>query len=57
MVHGVGVNGIDLSSIDYVRLLVDVEEEYDVIYDFNTMIYTVGDIYDYINEFKNEREE
>ena len=54
LVNGVGINDIDLSSIDYVRLLVIIEEEYDIIYDFMTVVYTVGDIYDYINNYKKK---
>lgn len=54
LVNGVGINDIDLSSIDYVRLLVIIEEEYDIIYDFTTVVYTVGDIYDYINNYKKK---
>lgn len=54
LVNGVGINDIDLSSIDYVRLLVIIEEEYDIIYDLTTVVYTVGDIYDYINNYKKK---
>lgn len=37
-----------LSSIDYVELLAYMEEKYDVIFDFDTEIYTVEDLYSYI---------
>ncbi len=48
------VNGVGINDIDYVRLLVIIEEEYDIIYDFTTVVYTVGDIYDYINNYKKK---
>lgn len=51
LINGVGMNGLDLSSIDYVDFLVSVENEYDIIYDFSARIYTVGDIYNYISSY------
>ena len=49
LINGVGDNDIELSSIDYVQFLVRVEEEYGIICDFETQIYTIGDVYNYIN--------
>lgn len=48
LVNGVGNNSLPLSSIDYVEFLVMVETEYDVVYDFETTVYTIGDLYNYI---------
>lgn len=52
LVDGVGEDGIDLSSIDYVSFLIDIENKYDIVYDFDIQIYTLGDIYNYIQEYK-----
>ena len=51
LVSGVGRDTIDLSSIDYVDFIIKIEKEFDIIFDFNTKIYTVGDLYDYIMSF------
>ena len=48
LVNGVGVNDIELASIDYVDFLLYVEKEYDIVYDFETQIHTIGDVYNYI---------
>lgn len=48
LVNGVGENSLPLSSIDYVDFLVMVETEYDIVYDFDTTIYTLGDLYRYV---------
>ena len=48
LVNGVGVNDIELASIDYVDFLVCVEEKYNIVYDFETQIHTIGDVYNYI---------
>jgi len=55
LIEGVGENGVDLSSIDYVDFLTRVEDDFDIAFDFETMIYTIGDIYHYIHSYK-ERE-
>lgn len=52
LVNGVGTDGMDLSSIDYVDFLARVEYEYNIVYDFNVTIHTIGDIYGYIKEYK-----
>ena len=48
LVDGIGTNSIPLSSIDYVKFLTYIEEKYDIIYDFETVIRTIGDIHNYI---------
>lgn len=48
LVSGVGMNTLNLSSIDYVDFLVCVETAYNIIYDFDIALYTIGDIYNYI---------
>ena len=48
--HLIGVvneNDLGLSSIDYVELIVKVEQEFDVIYDFDVQLNTVGDLINY----------
>lgn len=52
LVNGVGIDCLTLSSIDYVDFLVLVEKEYDITYNFDTMIYTLKDVYDYIQEYR-----
>ena len=49
LVNGVGENCLTLSSIDYVDFLVMVEKEYDIGYNFDTTIYTISDLYNYVN--------
>lgn len=51
LVNGVGENDLELASIDYVQFLVRVEEEYGIICDFETQIYTIEDVYNYINNY------
>lgn len=36
--------GLDMSSMDIVHLIVNVEEEFDIIIDFDVLFVTVGDI-------------
>ena len=55
LVNGVGSNNLDMSSIDYVDFLAIVEKEYDFVYDFDSQIYTVGDIYNYIISYKKKK--
>lgn len=57
IINGVGANDLELSSIDYVDFLMQIEEEYDIVYGFETIIYTVGDIYNYVREYTSENEE
>ena len=40
LVFGVGENGVDLASIDFVDLIVKVENEYNVTFEFDAAIYT-----------------
>lgn len=48
LVGNVGKDSLSLSSIDYVDFLVCIENEYDIVYDFDTRIYTLRDMYDYV---------
>ncbi len=52
LVNGVGEGDIDLASIDYVDFLMCIEEEYNIVYDFDTKIQTIGDVYEYIQNFR-----
>lgn len=56
LVNGVGTDCLGLSSIDYVDFLVLVETEYDIIYDFDTAVYTIGDVYNFIKEYRKGKE-
>lgn len=57
LVSGVGVQSLGLSSIDYVDFLVSVEDYYDVIFDFDTMLYTIDDIYNYVYSYNQKYNE
>lgn len=57
LVNKTGENEINLSSIDYVRFLVEIEEKYDIFYDFNEEIVTIGDVLKYIKKNKKWRRE
>ena len=50
LVSGVGVNDVDLSSIDYVKFLAEIEEEYNIV--FETVMHNISDIYNYIQDYK-----
>ena len=52
LITGFGENSIALSSIDYVDLLVNLENRFDIYFDFDVKIETVGDIYEYITRFE-----
>lgn len=56
LISGVGVNDLALSSIDYVAFMVEVEIEYNIIYDFDVRIHTIGDVYDYIVAYRKAHE-
>lgn len=56
LISGLGTESVELSSIDYVDFLVRVEAEYDVYFDFGTVIYSIQDLYDYIIRFEAEEE-
>lgn len=47
-------NDIGLSSIEYVELIVMVEEKFNIIFDFETQLVTVGDLFNYINNYEPE---
>lgn len=47
---------IALSSIDYVEFLIDVEKEFNIVYDFDVVFETIGDLVEYIDNYiQNER--
>lgn len=52
IINGTEENGLDISSIDYIFLMSLVEEEFGFIYDFDMLIYTIGDIYSYLKDTK-----
>ena len=43
---------LGISSMDYVELLVSMEDEFDVVFDFSTQIETIGDLIDFLDEKK-----
>lgn len=53
LVNGIGDNDIELSSIDYVEFLVNIENKYNIEFDFNVKIYTIGDVYNYLISYLN----
>lgn len=44
-------NAMALSSIDYVEFLIDVEKEFSIVYDFDVVFKTIGDLLKYIEEY------
>ncbi len=50
--YGVGTDSLDLSSIDFVELIVRVEELYDITFEFDIEINTIQDLYDYLLDSK-----
>lgn len=52
LVSGIGMDSLALSSIDYVDFIIKIEEEFDITFDFNTVIYSVGDLYNYIKSYQ-----
>lgn len=56
LISGSGDNYLSLSSIDYVDFLTCIEDEYDIIYDFNARLYTIGDVIAYIIAYKQRLE-
>lgn len=52
LVSGIGMDSLSLSSIDYVDFIIKIEEEFDITFDFNTVIYSVGDLYNYIKAYQ-----
>lgn len=53
LVNGVGANGLSLSSIDYIEFLVLMEDQFDISFGFDTAIFTVQDIYDFVLKYKS----
>ena len=51
--YGVGTESLDLSSIDFVELIVQIEELYDITYEFDVEISTIRDLYNYIVDSKS----
>lgn len=43
---------IALSSIDYVEFLIDVEKQFNIIYNFDTVFETIGDLLQYIDGYE-----
>ena len=43
--YGVGTENLDLASIDFVELIVQIEESYDITYEFDVEIITIQDLY------------
>lgn len=56
LVGGVGDNDLNLSSIDYVEFVVEIEKEFDIIYDFNIQISTIKELLDYIDHYSLEKD-
>lgn len=54
LINGVSTNGLDLSSIDYIDFIAIIETEYDIIYSFDTQIYTISDAYNFIKAYKEK---
>lgn len=55
LVNKVGVEQINLSSLDFVRFIVEIENKYGVFYDFEEDLTTVGNVIDYISKYKKWR--
>ncbi|MFR3251940.1 MAG: acyl carrier protein [Eisenbergiella sp.] len=47
-------NDLGISSIDYIELLVSVEEKFNVVFDFELRLATIGDMIDVILKEKSE---
>ena len=44
----VGINCITLSSLEYVELIVEIENRFNVIVDFDVDLFVIKDIFEYI---------
>lgn len=53
LVYGIGTECLDLSSIDFVELIVQIEELYDITYEFDIEINSIRDLYNYIVDSKS----
>lgn len=57
LISEIGDKSVDLSSIDYVDFLVAIENEYNIVYDFDAKIETVGDMYHYIMKYRDKHKD
>ena len=48
LIYGVDQNSLDLSSIDFVELIVKIENIYNITFEFDVTINSLQDLYDYI---------
>lgn len=48
LIYGVGQESLDLSSIDFVELIVKIENLYNITFEFDVTINSLQDLYDYI---------
>lgn len=48
LVYGVGQDSLDLSSIDFVQLIVKVEDQYNITFEFDVTINSLQDLYNYV---------
>ena len=48
LTYGVGQKSLDLSSIDFVELIVKMENIYNITFEFDVTINSLQDLYDYI---------
>ena len=48
LTYGVGQESLDLSSIDFVELIVKIENLYNITFEFDAIINSLQDLYDYI---------
>ena len=48
LTYGVGQESLDLSSIDFVELIVKIENLYNITFEFDVTINSLQDLYDYI---------
>lgn len=55
LVNKTGKEQINLSSLDYVRFITEVENRFNVFYNFEGNLNTVGDIMNYISKYKKWR--
>lgn len=48
LVYSVGQDSLDLSSIDFVDMIVSIENQYNITFEFDFDIKSLRDLYDYI---------
>lgn len=59
LTYGAGRDSLDLSSIDFVSLIVKIEDLFDITFEFDATVNSLQDLYDYIFtelEFKDDNE-